>query len=75
MNTTEIRAKLLALVNQGVTVENSAYGIGSPGKFAFNLHGTLETPIDDDPNFLLRVKECYEGSSTISFNERHVDNY
>lgn len=41
---------------------------------SFKFEGTLEAPVDDDPNYLLRVKECYNGTSYISFNERHLAN-
>lgn len=58
------------LVGKGVTVTNESYDNPSSGP-GFNLHGTLEAP-DEDGLYYLRVKECYEGSSGISFPNRAI---
>lgn len=63
--------KLSDLINQSVTVQNVAYEQMEDGKLQIKLEGTLEAPVDGD--YYLRVKECYNGTSGISFNERHLD--
>jgi len=68
--TTEL--KLSDLVGVAITVENVAHEQGMEGQFQFSLNGKLEAPVDEDPNYYLRVKECYEGTSGMSFHEKHV---
>lgn len=66
------KLKLQDLVGVAITVENVAHEQGTAGSFQFSMHGKLEAPVDGDPNYHLRVKECYEGTSGMSFHEKHV---
>lgn len=66
----EAMITLASLVGREVTVMNVAYNDLTPG-IQINLHGKLEEP-DDDGLYHLRVKDDYNGTSGISFGERHL---
>lgn len=72
MKSEHVPIKLADLIGHPVSVQNIAHSEMIDGKFQFYVNGILEGPVDDDPNYLLRIKECYNGSSTISFNDRHI---
>lgn len=67
-----MKIQLKELTGKEITVLNVAHEQMEDGKLQFCFNGTLEAKCDDDPNYYLRVKECYNGCSGISFNERHV---
>lgn len=64
--------KLHELINQDVTVKSASSDDPDSGELHWSFNGKLEAPVDDDPNYYLRVKDCYQGTSGINSHERHI---
>lgn len=67
-----MKAKLDQLIGQEVSILNVAQEQGDDSKVNWYLNGKLEAP-GDDGEYYVRVKECYHGSSGITFLPRHVE--